>query len=157
MQAQARGPTELKQRGCQLALHLTSPEKPSLLPLKRTQASFKRDCPTGRPRRHRHRSLGLKGAPPTAHPKPPPGSVGAFAAPTTKVLGSPNHPHPQKNPGRLQMQTHSAHSRPPVPIGPREPEDLNSGCAPSPHAANVSRVTPTPSPGRRQVPRTPPE
>lgn len=40
VQAQAGGPTELGQRGCQLALHLTSSEKQSLLPLKGTQASF---------------------------------------------------------------------------------------------------------------------
>lgn len=60
MQAPADGPVELGQRGCQLALHLTSSEKPSLLPLKGTQASFKRDCPTGRLRHLQQRSLGIE-------------------------------------------------------------------------------------------------
>lgn len=38
----------------------------------------------------------LKGPLPRHIPKPPPGFVGTFTAPTTKVLGIPNHPHPQR-------------------------------------------------------------
>lgn len=91
VQAQAGGPVELGQRGCQLALYLTSSEKPRELKPVLRGAALPGDQDSS------NRDPGNRKGPLPRHPKAPPGS-GRLATPTIKVLGIPNPP-PQKKPG----------------------------------------------------------